>query len=80
MTSVNLSQAGNQIEKWIAQRAPGTNLHCDQRAIHLSTCLVPGNRHRCSLTKCAANKDQFTILAREPGDDKQVCEGPEAER
>lgn len=74
-TSVNLSQAGDQIEKWIARRALGANLHCDQGAIRLSTCLEHDNGHRCSLAKCAANKDQITILARKPVDDKQVCGG-----
>ena len=62
-TSVNLSQAGDQIEKWIARRAPGANLHCDQGAIRLSTCLEHDNGQCCSLAKCAANKDQITILA-----------------
>lgn len=73
-TSVNLSQARDQIEKWIARRALGADLHCDQGAINLSTCLERDNGHRCSLAKCAANKDQITILARKPVDDEQVCE------
>lgn len=39
-TSVNSSQAGDQIEKWITPRA---DLHCDQGAMRLSTCLVQDN-------------------------------------
>lgn len=74
-TSVNLSQAGDQIEKWIARRTRGVNLHCGQGAIRLSTCLVHDNGHRCGLAKCAANEDEITILAREAGDNKQVCRG-----
>lgn len=79
-TSVNLSQAGDQIEKWIARRVLGANLHRDQGAIRLSTCLERDNGQRCSLAKCAANKDQITILAGEPADDKQVCGGLEPGR
>lgn len=74
-TSVNLSQAGDQIEKWIARRVLAANLHCDQGAIRLSTCLEHDNGHRCSLANCAANKDRITILAKKKlVDDKQVCE------
>ena len=73
-TSVNLSQEGDQIEKWIARRALGADLLCDQGAISLSTCLEHDNGHRCSLAKCAANKDLITILARKSVDSKQVCE------
>lgn len=50
------------------------NLHRDRGAMRLSTCLTRDNGHRCSLAKCTANKDQMTILARKPVDDKQVCE------
>lgn len=74
-TSVNLSEAGDQIEKWIARRVLGANLHCDQGAIRLSTCLEHDNGHRWSLAKWAANKDEITILARKPTDNKQVCGG-----
>lgn len=42
-TSVHLSQAGDQIEKWIAQLA--ANLHCDKGAIHRNTCLGGDNGH-----------------------------------
>lgn len=46
---------------------PVQNLHCDQGATRLSTCLVDDNGHYCSLAKCTANKDQITILARRAG-------------
>ena len=75
-TSVNLSQAGDQIEKWIARCELTANLHCDQGAVCLSTCLEHDNGHGCRLAKHVANKDQITILAGEKADDKQVCWGP----
>lgn len=45
---------------------------------YISAPVQPDNGHRCSLTKTAANKDQITALAREQGDDRQVCKEPEA--
>lgn len=42
-TSVNSSQAGDQIEKWITPRALCADLQCDQGAMRLSTCLVQDN-------------------------------------
>lgn len=56
--------------------ALGAHLHCDQ-GVRLSTCLEHGNGHRCSLAKCAANKDQITILARQPVGSQQVFGGLE---
>ncbi|KAI4806411.1 hypothetical protein KUCAC02_017237 [Chaenocephalus aceratus] len=44
--------------------------------MRLSTCLTRDNGHRCSLAKCTANKDQMTILARMPVDDKQTVGSP----
>lgn len=44
-TSVNLSQAGDQIEKWIARRARRSDPRCDQGAISPSTCLECDNGH-----------------------------------
>lgn len=63
-TSVNLSQAGDQIEKWIAGRAHRSDPRCDQGAISSSTCLECDNGHCRSLAKCATVKIRFSVLLR----------------
>lgn len=63
-TSVNLSQAGDQIEKWIARRARRSDLRCDQGAISPSTCFECDNGHRRSLAKYATVRIRLSILWR----------------
>lgn len=62
-TSVHLSQAGDQIEKWIAGRARHSDRRWDGAAISLSTCFQHDNGHHCCrrLAKRATLRVRFSI-------------------
>lgn len=70
-TSVNLSQAGDQIEKWIARRARHSDPRRDQAAVSPSTCLERDNGRRRSLAKCNS-EDQIFRLVEKVVDDAEA--------
>lgn len=66
-TSVNLSQAGDQIEKWIARRARRSDRRRDQAAASLSTCLEGDNGHRRSWAKRNSEDQIFPLVEKVGG-------------
>lgn len=62
-TSVNLSQAGDQIEKWIARRARHSDLRRDQAAVSPSTCLERDNG-AAAVWPSATVRIRFSVLWR----------------